>query len=162
MLNFQQSFAMYQKMKASGKKSINSEYMLVPDDYPDMCIYVKQFPLPVVAPEDVIDVPMIGGLKSYTPQAPRFDQKGAIIFSENTQGTVRQFLESLSAERSVSHRPSFNATIYHGTPENHEQSWRILDAVLFGFDPIEANIENRGQLTEYSGQIAYMYFPDVK
>lgn len=161
MLGLKQAFDMYQSTKKLGQKSINSEYVMIPDDYPDMHLLTKQFPLPVVAPEDVIEVSMIGGIKGYTPQVSKFDQKGAIIFSEVTDGKVRYFLESLQADRSVSNRPSFNATIYHGTPDNFTQKWRIIDAVLFGFDPIEANIENRGQLTEYSGQIAYMYFPGI-
>lgn len=161
MLNLKNSFKMYQQTKALGEKSINSEYIMIPDDRPDIHLLTKQFPLPVVSPEDVIEVPMVGGLKSYTPQVAKFDQKGAIIFSEVASGIVREFLESVQAERTVANRPRFNATIYHGTPDNYTQKWRIIDAVLFGFDTIEANIENRGQLTEYSGQIAYMYFPDV-
>lgn len=163
MLNIQTAFDIYQKTKALGEVAIASEFTLVLDDAPDLQYLIKQFPVPVVAPEDMIEVPMVGGLKGATAQMDKYDMRGTIAFKETTNGMVRQFLESRQATaRTVSNRPRFNGTIYHGTPEDHAQKWRIFDACLYGFDPLDADSENRSALAVYQGQIFYMYFPGVE
>ncbi len=162
MFGFKKAFDFYQKTKALGEKSINSEYTMVLDDEPDVQYLIKQFPLPIVSPEDVIEVPMVGGLKGFTPQISKFDFRGTFVLAETVGGHARNLLEKTQAMRTVSVRPRFNAVIYHGTPDEYVQKWRIIDAALFGFDPVDIDMENRGQLTVYQGQIAFMYFPDVE
>lgn len=162
MFNFKQAFEGYQATKALGEKSINSEYIMVIDGYEHIQYLLKEFPIPVVNPEDVIDVPLVGGMKTKTPQMANFSFSGTISLNETVDGHVRNLIETIQANRSVRNRPKFNATIYHGTIDDHAQKWRIKDAVLHGFDPITVDYENRGALTTYSGQISFMYFPDVE
>lgn len=162
MFSIKQAFGAYQATKALGEKSINSEYVLVLDDAPDIQYLFKQFPIPVTAPEDIIEVPMQGGIKGGTQQVPRFDHRGTVAISETVGGHARALLEAAQATRSVKERPKFNGVIYHGTPDSHAQKWRIIDAQFFGFDPIDTDVENRGQLTVYQGQIFYMYFPGIE
>jgi len=162
MYGTRHAFDVYQKTKALNEKSIISEYMMVIDGEPDIQYLLKQFPVPIASPEDVIEVPLVGGMKTQTSQVTRYDFRGSIAFQETVAGHVRALFEKMAAERTVSHRPTFNAVIYHGTPDNHTQKWRIIDAMLFGFDPIDADAENRGQLVLYTGQIAYMYFPGIE
>lgn len=162
MFNFDNAFKAYQETKALGEASINSEFIMVIDGYEYMQYMLKEFPIPVVNPEDVIEVPMVGGTKTKTPQMANFSFSGGISFIERVEGHVRNLIETIQANRSVRNRPKFNATIYHGTIDDHAQKWRIKDAVLHGFDPITVDYENRGALTTYSGQISFMYFPDVE
>lgn len=164
MLNNQTAFNIYQKTKALGEVAIASEFTLVLDDAPDLMYLVKQFPVPTgITPEDMIEVPMVGGMKGSTAQMDRYDVRGTIAFKETVDGKVRKFLENLqSGERTVANRPRFNGTVYLGTPEDHTQKWRIHDACLFGFDPFDADTENRSSLAVYQGQIFYMYFPGVE
>ena len=116
----------------------------------------------ITAPEDIIEVPMVGGIKGGTQQIPRFEHRGTCALAETVSGHARDLLERAQATRTVSQRPKFSGTIYHGTPDNHTQKWRIIDAQFFGFDPVDVDVENRGQLTVYSGQIFYMYFPGIE
>lgn len=160
MLNTQNNFKMYQAAKQMGEIAIASEYTMEFDDFSEMTHILKQFPVPIITPEEVIEVPMVGGLKGFTSQALKFDFRGTIAFKETMKGDVRKMLSQMHADIDVGVRPRFNATIYLGTKENHTQKWRIIDAILFGFDPIDADNENRGQHVIVSGQIAYMYFGD--
>lgn len=162
MLNAKNAFDVYQKTKALGEIALNSEYTMVIDGKDEYTYLVKQFPVPQVTPEDVIEVPLIGGFKTATQQTPRFDFRGSIAFKENMDGAVRALIESLQADVEIGVRPTFNATLYLGTPDNFKQKWRIIDAVLFGFDPLDTDTENRSQITVLQGQIFYMYFPDVE
>ena len=162
MFSIKNAFDVYQKTKSLGEKSINSEYIFVIDGEPDVEYLMKQFPLPITAPEDIIEVPMVGGIKGGTQQIPRFDHRGTCALAETVSGHARALLERAQATRTVSQRPKFSGTIYHGTPDNHTQKWRIIDAQFFGFDPVDVDVENRGQLTVYSGQIFYMYFPGIE
>ena len=159
MLNLKDNFKIYQATKSLGEIAIASEYTMVIDDEPDMTYLIKQFPVPMVTAEDVIEVPMIGGLKGFTPQTPKFDFRGTIAFKETMDGHVRDLLNRMHADISIGIRPRFNATIYLGTQDNYKQKYRIIDASLFGFDPFDADIENRGQIVTLQGQIAFMYFP---
>lgn len=162
MLNVQEQYKMFQGAVALGEIAISSEYVMIPDDYPEMQLLVKQFNVPYANPEDVIEVPMVGGQTSHTPQISKTDFKGAIAFKETVAGHVRKFLEKVGAERTVSQRSYFNFTIYQGTPENHTNVWHCKHACLFGFEPLEVDFENRGQLSILTGQIAYHYFPGVE
>lgn len=162
MLNAKTAFDVYQKSKALGEIALNSEYTMVIDGKEDYTYLIKQFPVPQVTPEDVIEVPLIGGLKTATAQTPRFDFRGSIAFKENMDGAVRSLIEEMQASVEIGNRPKFNATIYLGTQDNHKQKWRIIDAVLFGFDPLDTDSENRSQIAVLQGQIFYMYFPDVE
>lgn len=164
MLNTKAAFKLYQEMKALGEVAIASEFTLVLDDAPDLMYLVKQFPVPAgVTPEDGNEVPMVGGMKGSTPQMDRYDHRGTIAFKETVDGKVRKFLENLqSGGRTVAKRPRFSGTVYLGTPEDHTQKWRIHDAFLYGFDPFDADTENRSSLAVYQGQIFYMYFPGVE
>lgn len=159
MLNPEQQFNIYQQTKALGELSIASEYTIVFDNFEHMTFLSKQFPIPIVAPEEVIEVPMVGGMKGYTPQIPRTDFRGTLAFKETVAGHARAFLEALSKERTISERHRINATVYHGTQEKYAQKWRCIDCILFGFEPLDADAENRGALAIYQGQIAGMYFP---
>lgn len=160
MLNSKNNFKIYQSSKALGELAIASEYTMVIDGEPDLMYLIKQFPVPLVNSEDTIEAAMVGGLKGYVPQALKFDFRGTIAFKEDMNGNVRKFIQRIQADTSVGVRPKFNATIYLGVPDDYKQKYRIIDAVLFGFDPIDADMENRGQLVILSGQIAYMYFPE--
>lgn len=162
MLSPQQQYNMYQNTKSLGELSIASEYTIVFDGYEHMTFLTKQFPIPIVAPEEIIEIPMIGGMKGYTSQISRTEFRGTLAFKETVQGHAREFLETLSQERTVSERHRVNCTVYHGTVEKHTQVWRCLDCILFGFEPIDADAENRGALAIYQGQIAGMYFPGVQ
>ena len=153
----------YEGTKALGEVAVASECtMKIDGDDENIHYLIKQFPVPIFSPEDKIEVPLIGGLKTHVPQAGRFDFSGSIAFIETIDGKVRAFLEKLQAGRNVAKRPRFNATIYMGTPEEHTQSFRIIDAILHGFDPFDADVENRGQVVILQGQISYMCFPNMK
>ena len=60
MFSIKNAFDVYQKTKSLGEKSINSEYIFVIDGEPDVEYLMKQFRLPITAPEDIIEVPMVG------------------------------------------------------------------------------------------------------
>ena len=97
MFSIKNAFDVYQKTKSLGEKSINSEYMFVIDGEPDVEYLMKQFPLPITAPEDIIEVPMVGGIKGGTQQIPRFDHRGACALSETASGHARDLLERAQA-----------------------------------------------------------------
>lgn len=160
MFGMKAALEVYQATKARGETALASEYTMVIDGAEDMTYQIKQFPVPIVAPEDVVEASLNGGIKTFVPQTPRMDFRGTIAFEETANAQVRQLIEKYQSERSVRHRPRFNATIYHGTQSDYAQKWRIIDAVLFGFDPFDADRENRGAVTIITGQIAYMYFGD--
>lgn len=159
MISGKAASKLYDRVKALGEISINSEYTMVFHDHPDVFLLIKQFPIPITSPEDKIEVPLIGGIKGHTAQVPRIDYSGTIVMYETVDGKTRAFLEKLALGRTISNRPKFNATLYHGVPEDHAQKWEIKDALIHGIDPIDTDTENRGTLTTISGQISYIYFP---
>lgn len=162
MLNTKKQFELYQSAKALGELALLSEFTIVFDGFENMKFLTKQFPIPISAPEEVVEVPMVGGMKAYTPQITRTDFRGTLALKETVSGQVRQFLEQIGAERTISNRGRVSCTVYMGTEEEHTQKWRCLDCVLFGFEPLDADAENRGSLAIYQGQIAGMYFPGVE
>ena len=162
MLSTNEQFKIFQGAKALGEMAIASEYLMIPEGYPHMQFLIKSFPLPVTNPEDVIEVPMIGGQTSFTPQIAKTMFKGGISLKETVVGHAKQFLEAIGAERTVSNRSYFDFTIYQGTVQNHTNVWHCKMATIFGVEPLEVDFENRGVLATYTGQIAYHYFPGIE
>lgn len=162
MLNLKQQLKTFQAVKAMGELAIASEYTMVVDDYPELRFAFKTFPIPVINPEDTIEVPMLGGQIGGTPQLAKTYFKGTFALLETTDGMMRKWIEQMAAERTHSNRPKFNFTLYYGTPEDHSQSYRCYDGTFFGAEPVEADTENRSQLAIIQGQIAYYYFGESK
>ncbi|MDK4680296.1 hypothetical protein [Kingella negevensis] len=108
MYNSKTAFEVYKRSKALNEKAIISEFTMVLDNEPDAQYLLKQFPVPITSAEDVIEVPLIGGMKTQTSQVARFDHRGSIAFQETVTGHVRALFEKLAAERTVSNRPTFN------------------------------------------------------
>jgi hypothetical protein len=161
MLSTNEQFKIFQGAQALGEMAIASEYLMIPEGFEDMQFLIKSFPLPITNPEDVIEVPMIGGQTSFTPQIAKTMFKGGISLKETVHGHAKKFLEAIAAERTVDKRSYFNFTIYQGTVAHHTNVWHCKKATIFGMEPLEVDFENRGVLATYTGQIAYHYFPNV-
>lgn len=162
MLSTDEQFRMFQGAQALGELSISSEYLLVPVGFEDMQFLVKQFAIPVVNPEGAIDVPMIAGMLSGTPELAKTYFKNSFALKETVLGHAKKFFENIASERTVSNRAYFDFDLYQGTVENHTNVWHCKKAFVFGVEPLEVDFENRSQLAVYTGQIAYNYFPNVK
>lgn len=157
MLNVKQQAAQFREVKAMGEIALASEYTIVLDDYPSMRLLFKEFPVPIINPTDDIEVTLNGGQKTGTRGVARTYFTGSAALIDTVHGHSRKFIEELNMNRTVSKRPTINGVIYHGSEEDHTQSFRIEDVAFFGFDPIQADTEN-AQAVIVQGQCAYHYF----
>lgn len=161
MLSVAQQKKNFDAMRADGEIAIASEFSLVIDDREDMTLYFKEFPVPIINPEDEIEVTLQGGQKTGTTAIARTHFKGSCSLIDNVYGKAIKFISSLSKERTVDKRPTVDATIYHGTPENYTQKFRIKSVRFYGFDPFQADTENQTAVV-LNGQCSYEHFDETE
>lgn len=145
-----------------GEIAISSEYMLVPDLYPELTFLIKGFALPVINATDVVEVPLAGGIATHTSALPATNFKSGLTLIETTRGHMTKLFEHFAEERDIITRLKFDFTIYQGTPDKHTLRWDCSHAVLFGFEPVEIDGENRTAPMNLTGQVAYHCFGSKK
>lgn len=145
-----------------GKAALAAEYMMVLDRFPELRFHTKGFALPLPSAEDKIDVPLAGGLVTHAAPMAKTDFSHSITIIETVAGHALNLLEGIAYERTIAESSFFDFTIYQGTPDLYARKWRCTHGMLHGFDAPEIDGENRTQIMQYTGQIAYHCFGSEK
>lgn len=141
--------------KASGSKTISSDFALEIEGFEQNWILTKQCPWPELSTAGEIEVPMPLGAAAWEMQQAKVNQQGAISFMETTAGSIDQMLVNLIASGG-----KFNAKIYEGTPEKYLRAKRIEDCFIQMDNP-DRDWENRSQILIFSGTMFFHYFGEI-
>lgn len=142
----------YDTAKASGAKTISSDFALEIEGFEENWILTKQCPWPELSTAGEIEVPMPLGSAGWEMQQAKVNQQGAVSFMETTAGSIDQMLVNLIASGG-----KFNAKIYEGTPEKYLRAKRIEDCFIQVDNP-DRDWENRSQILIFSGTMFFHYF----
>lgn len=158
MFNVKEQKQVIGQLDALGQLALSCEYSMVIHGYEGLMVLTKGFALPVIAPEEMVDVPLIGGVMTHTQGLPRTEFKHQFIMYETVAGHLTRFHEDRAKVRAIDQRPTFSFTVYQGTPEKHTRKWECTHGAIFGVEPPEIDVENRTGLMMLNGQIAYHCF----
>lgn len=162
MFNLKQQQAAINQVTALGEIAIASEYLMVIEGYEHLTFLTKGFALPLASAEEKIDVFLAGGIVTHTSPMAKTDFSHGLTITETVPGHALELFEAVAYERSITHRTKFNFTIYQGTVAEHVRKWPCSSALLHGFEPPEIDGENRTQIMQYAGNIAYHCFGSKK
>lgn len=162
MFNVKEQKRVISQLDALGQFALSCEYSMVIHGYEGLMVLTKGFALPVIAPEEKIDVPIVGGIMTHTQALPRTEFSHQLTMYETVEGHLTRFHEELAKGRAINNRPTFSFTVYMGSPEKHTYKWECTHGILFGIEPPEIDVENRTGLMMFNGQIAYHCFGSEK
>lgn len=141
--------------KASGSKTINSDFALEIKGFESSWILTKQCPWPAVSPAGEIEVSGPLGSGMWEAQQNKTNQQGQVSFMETTVGSIDQLLINLIAGGG-----KFDATIYEGTPEKYLRAKPIYDCFVQVDNP-DRDWENRSQILLFTGTMFFHYFNEI-
>lgn len=142
----------YDKTRALGAKSVNSDFTFEIEGYESSYLLAKQAPWPVLSSAGEIDIATPLGANMWQPQQLKVAQQGQVALHETVAGAVDSMLLDILTKGGI-----FNAKVYEGTPQKYVRYKRLEDCFL-QLDSIDRDWENRSQVLIFQGTLFFHYF----
>ena len=138
--------------KALGDKLFSSDAILVPENYPEMFLLFKEFPMPVLSTGEAAEAPLPHGAVAYEVTQLKTNHQGQVSIADTTQKEVEKFLATVRNTKG-----KFNAWLYEGTQEKYAKAYYLEDCSL-ALESVGRDTEARQQLLYVTGTIFFVYF----
>lgn len=146
---------MHGKVRAMGRKAVNSDFTIEIEGYEHIYLLAKQCPYPTLTSGGEIEIPTPLGAVVFEAQQTKVNLQGAVSFLETVAGDIDQTLVNILKDGGY-----FNAKIYEGTPEKYIRYKRIEDCFL-QIDSADRDWENRSQPLIFNGTMFFHYYGEV-
>jgi len=145
----------HETAKSYGAKKKNSDFSLVIAGSEGLFLLCKQFPWPVLAPSESIEVPSILGSAVWEHAQVKTNHQGQIMFMETVAGHVDALLQKIAQQGG-----NFHAKVYEGTPDNY-LCYKPIYGCSMNIENPDRDWENRTQILLYSGTIFFHYYGET-
>lgn len=145
----------YQNVTDLGRKASTADAVLVIDGHEGLQLLFKQFPWPVATVKDAMETYAPNGQLIKQPQNAKTAFEGPVAIYEVVAGTANKTLIKAIEAGAV-----FNATAYHGRPNNYTEKRRIKGAFLV-MDVADRDWENDTALL-LQGTLHFHWFAGIE
>lgn len=147
---------MFNLAQTLGAKVNASAATFVPIGYEQARLLLKQFPRPIITGGQEIETFMPGGGSTWEQGPIETKFQGAVSAYEHESFPFESFQAALIANGGY-----FDGRIYEGTPESHVRSILVRKCFI-KMEPVDRDIENRGQVVMYSGTMFGNFFGEFQ
>jgi hypothetical protein len=137
---------------AIAKKVISSDYTLVISGYESNYLLCPTFPVPTLKIGEAIEIPSVAGTKVYQQGQVVTNYQGAISFEETEASSIRSMYGLIMANGGT-----FNAKVYHGTPDNFVSCYKIYNCSM-SLDMPDSDWESNTQILKVAGTIFFHFY----
>ncbi len=138
-----------------GHKATADEFTMEIKGFEHTYLLVKTQFWPELSVGETIEIPTVLGSKMVQPAQVNFTFQKSIALQETNAGVISKMLVEL-----LCNGGTFDAKVYHGTPQNFVEAREIIECHLVLEMP-ETDFENRTQPLLFTGQIAGHYYGET-
>lgn len=142
--------------QAIGDRIVASDFYFEIAGNEGIALLMPNFSIPFVTTGEPIEVPLPLGQVHWQQSQLVTNFQGPVQFQETVAGHIDEFTKIINSKGG-----SFEARIYHGSPDDYYRFWPLRKCML-KLEPADVDFGNRSSLLNVSGSLSYHYFGDVK
>ena len=144
----------HETVRALSDKATADEFTLEIKGFEHTDLLIKTQFWPELSVGDPVESPSVLGTIMVQPGQVKFNFQKSIALQETNAGTISKMLIEL-----ICLGGQFDATVYHGTPDNFVEARKIKNCNMV-IDMPETDFENRTQPLLFTGQINGHYYDE--